>query len=109
MYGISTDSNETLRQVIDGKMRYEDLPVDEDAEGRKGYFFEDQAKFVTKHEGQELLCEVVDNNPCLQEKCPMFLAVDAIYPMENRYGQPLCGEFRIAFEKTGKKTKSKTA
>ncbi|MEK7558715.1 MAG: hypothetical protein AAB521_00245 [Patescibacteria group bacterium] len=100
MYGIPADSDDVLRKVIDGEIRYEDLPVDDDTEGRKGYFFEDQAKFVASHEGQEILCQVLDNEPCRQDKCPMFLPVGATRPMENRYGQPLCGEFRFVFQKT---------
>jgi hypothetical protein len=97
---VPMDDNKELKRVIEKEIRFDDLPIDEETEFRKGFYFADQATLVGSHDGQELLCEVLENEPCLQKKCPMFLPRDAKTPMENRYGQPLCGEFRIVFERT---------
>lgn len=96
---VPMDSNDVLRDIIHRNEYYDNLPINESTELMKGNLLTDQAALVAEYDDQDLLCEVLDNQGCRLNQCPMFVAVDAQEPMVNRHGQPLCGEFRLVFER----------
>jgi hypothetical protein len=51
---------------------------------------------VAKHGGQIMLCEALEEEPCLQTECPLFVPTGTTDPS---YNQPLCREYKIAFAK----------
>ena len=98
-FSIWVEPNSLIRKVVNGETRFDSWPFDELNEVHKGMLLKDQAEFVARHEGKTLLCEALNAQQCLQTECPFFITVGAIHPMINRHGQPLCGEFKITFEK----------
>ena len=87
---IWPESNSNVRKVIDGEIEYNSLPYDEDNEVYKGMLTPEQQDVVIENEGKEVLCEALDMNPCLGEKCELY---------RTDITPPVCREFKMAFEK----------
>ena len=98
---IWVEPNSNIRKVISNEVDYGSLPYDEQNEVEKGMLFQDQAKFVGKHKGQNILCEALYNEPCLKSKCLIFISPSPSKKTKNRpaYKQPLCREFKMVFIK----------
>ncbi|MCJ7804795.1 hypothetical protein MUP35_03640 [Patescibacteria group bacterium] len=98
---IWVEPNSNIRKVINEEIDYGSLPYEEQNEVEKGMLFKDQAEFVEKHKNQTLLCEALENKPCLLIKCSIFIPPKATGQTDNTpsYKQPLCREFKIIFRK----------
>jgi len=98
---IWVEPNSHIRKVINKEIDYDSLPYEEQNELEKGILFQDQAKFVENHKGQTILCEALENEPCLQSKCSIFIPPSTSKKTKNTpsYSQPLCREFKIIFRK----------
>ena len=89
-YSIWPESNQNVAEVINGKMDYDSLPIDESNEFHKGGLFSEQQDIILRNNGKEILCEARGLKPCLKEKCVLY---------EASLGPPVCREFKIAFKK----------
>ncbi|OGD85767.1 hypothetical protein A2Z23_02640 [Candidatus Curtissbacteria bacterium RBG_16_39_7] len=92
-FSIWVEPNFNMRKVLDG-VDYGELPYDEDNEVQKGMFWKEQAEFIAKHEGQTMLCEALEEEPCSQTECPLFVPAGTTNP---KHSQHLCREYKIAF------------
>lgn len=86
VYSIWQIPNQDAREVIDGKVGYDDLLYNDNNEVQKGMLFEDLRTFQKKHEGKPALCEAQNYAPCRSKDCPIF----------NKK-QGVCGEFKVAY------------
>ena len=98
-FRVTLEDNETTVKLINGEIDYQSLPFSDLNEIRKGSIILEQADFIKSHQGEEILCEALDMNPCVMQKCQLYVSEGARYPMENRHGIGFCGEFKIAFKK----------
>jgi len=82
--------NKTTKKVIEGKIDYNDVPVeDSDNEIAKGYFFKDQADFIEKFGDDKPMC-LATRSPCLKKRCQLYADVG--------HSRPLCREYKLYFE-----------
>ena len=82
---------------------YKPFPTEHDNEWKKGRFFRKQTNFTRQHEGETLLCEALDAQPCLQMQCPLYVptggrSVGEVFK-SNRHKAPVCSEYKFVFEK----------
>jgi hypothetical protein len=95
-YSIWPIPNSDAREVIDKKVAYGFLPVEELNEVQKGMLFEDLRKFIASNINKgQMLCEAIDYEPCIKEKCPLFAQPGS--KSGGQYG--LCREFKTAFKR----------
>lgn len=87
---IWPESNQSVAEVIKGKVNYDSLPLDESNEIHKGGLFTEQQDIILRNNGKEPLCEALEMKPCLKEKCALY---------NSSLGPPVCREFKIAFKK----------
>jgi len=87
---IWPESNQNVKNVISGKVDYNTLPIDEENEIYKGFCFTEQQDIILRNWGKYSLCEALDMNPCLEERCKLY---------NSELGPPVCREFKIAFKK----------
>ena len=98
-FSIWVEPNATVRRIINSEIDYNSLPYDEQNEVEKGMSLKEQAELVAEHQGGTILCEALEEQLCLQGRCPLFVPVGAKKPIRNTHGQPLCEEFKITFIK----------
>ncbi len=87
---IWPESNQNVTRVIKGQVDYNSLPVDESNEFHKGMCFSEQQDIILRNRGESPLCEALGMSPCLEEECELY---------NINLGPPVCGEFKIVFEK----------
>ena len=87
---IWPDSNKRVAGVVKGTLDYNSLPVDELNEYHKGGLFSEQQDIILRNNGKEPLCEALDMQPCLKDKCELY---------KSNLGPPVCGEYKMAFRR----------
>jgi hypothetical protein len=96
VFSIWPIPNADALRIINGETNYDDIPFEDQNEVEKGISFGELQQFIAQHMpvGQ-MLCEVVNYQPCLQERCPLFRTKGSA--AGGQYG--ICAEFKTAFRR----------
>jgi hypothetical protein len=84
------EANSTIGDVIQGRIELDRIPFDLDNEYHKGVLYSEQQDVILRYQNQEPLCEALNMQPCLKDKCPLY---------NSSLGPPVCREFKMAFIK----------
>lgn len=90
---FSCESDKIVKEVIEGKIDYNNLPYDEENEVRKGYYFKELAEFIKRNEGmgKGAMCHATKKE-CLRENCRLYA-----FPKDGAAKGWVCREYKIYF------------
>lgn len=90
---FTCETDETVKNIIEGKKDYDTLSYDEENEVRKGYYFKDQAEFIKEHEtdNKKPMCDATKKE-CLKKECPLYSP-----PKNGAAKSWICREYKVYF------------
>ena len=96
-FSIWSMPNEDVLRVISQELNLDDIPFENLNEFNKGGLFKEFCQFVAEQliDGEEMLCEARNYNPCFKDECPFFLDENK----ETGEKFYICSEFKTVFRK----------